>query len=132
MDTAAPLQLDLADAELSAVRFEGSTLSLRFAAVRVAPAAGARSAGPRYLAGVLLLMAEARTEAPASGCIGRVADLDLRVAGQRQATVAAPLDCAAPVTLVLQCANGAGLSARASALQVRLLAGSSPAEHFHC
>ena len=125
-------QLDLADSELSSVRFEGATLELRFAAVRVRPAGGARGEGPRYLGGVVLLMADARADTPLGGCIGRVAEVDLLIAGRRHATVAAPLDCAAPATLVLQCANGGRLSASGTALRVQWPASASPAEHFHC
>ena len=132
MEATVPWQLDLADSELSSVRFEGASLELRFAAVRVKPAGGPRGEGPRYLGGVVLLMADAHADTPLSGCIGRVAEAELRIAGQCHATVAAPLDCAATVTLVLQCANGGRLAARASSLQVQLLPGASPAEHFHC
>jgi hypothetical protein len=130
--TGAPLPLDLADAELSSVHFEGGVLALRFAAVRVKPATTARGEGARYLGGLVLLLADAHTEAPPSGCIGRVADAVLQIAGQRQATLAAPLDSAGPVRRVLQLANGARLAAEGSALSAQLPPGATVAEHYHC
>ncbi len=132
MDATAPLVLDLADSELSSVRLEGGTLALRFAAVRVKAAATPRGEGARYLGGLVLLLADARSEAPIAGCIGRVADAELQVAGARQATLAAPQDIAGPVRLVLQLANGTRLVATGSALSAQLPPGATPAEHYHC
>jgi hypothetical protein len=131
MDTA-PLHLDLSDAELSSAKVEGSTLVLRLAAVRLKPAPGRPGAGASYLGGLVLELADARTEAPASGCIGRVAEAELFLAGQRQATLAAPQDSAGPVRLVLQFANGARLAAAAQSLSARLPPDATVAEHYHC
>lgn len=132
MTTAAPLLLDLADAELSSVQLEGGRLMLRFAAVRVKAPAGQRGEGARYVGGLVLRLADAHTEAPATGCIGRVADVELSIAGQRQATLAAPLDSAGPTRLVLQFANGARLVAQGSAMSVQVPPDSTVAEHYHC
>ena len=131
MDSA-PLQLDLADAELAAAGLEAGTLALRFAAVRVKPAPGRRGEGARYLGGLVLLLADAHTQAPPTGCVGRVAEAELSIAGQRQATLAAPLTSPGPVRLVLQFANGASLHAEGQSMTVHVPPGTATAEHYHC
>ena len=132
MSTAAPLLLDLTDAELSSAQLDGGLLTLRFAAVRVRSDAGQRGHGTRYLGGLVLLLADAHTEARTAGCIGRVADAELFIAGQRQATLAAPVEAGGPVRLVLQFANGARLAAQATALSAHLPPDAAVADHYHC
>jgi hypothetical protein len=132
MDDETALQLDLADAELASVHREGDTLILRFAAVRVKPAARQRGEGARYLGGLVLRLADARTQESTTGCVGRIADAELVMAGQRRPTLPAPLSSPGPVRIVLQFANGASLAAGGAALTTHLPPGTTAAEHYHC
>ena len=132
MEGDTPLQLDLADAELASVRLEGGTLILHFAAVRVKPAARQRGEGARYLGGLVLRLADARTQTPTTGCVGRVATAELVIAGERRPTLAAPLASPGPVRLLLQFANGASLAAEGGALSTQVPPGATVAEHYNC
>ena len=132
MDGDTPLQLDLADAELASVHWEGGTLVLYFAAVRVRPAARQRDEGARYIGGLVLRLADAHTQEPTTGCVGRTADAELVIAGLRQPMLAAPLASPGPVRLLLQFANGASLAAEGATLSSHLPPGAKAAEHYHC
>ena len=132
MDSDTPLQLDLADAELSSVHREGATLILHFAAVRLKPATRQRGEGARYLGGLVLRVADARTQTPTTDCVGRVAGAELVIAGERQPALAAPMASPGPVRLLLQFANGASLAADGGAVSTHLPPGARVAEHYHC
>ena len=118
--------LVFADSEVAAVRLVGDTLALRFAAARIAgePA--------HYLPGLVLTMTHAQLEAPLAGCIGRVAEGEVRVDGQRRGMLELPGAIAAPVRLSLRFANGSALEAAGATLIAALPPGTAAAEHYHC
>ena len=121
-----PVRLAFADSEVASVRLDGDTLVLRLAAARIAddPA--------RYLPGLVLMMPGAQLATPLAGCIGRIAEGEAVVDGQRHRVLDLPTASTAPVRLSLRFANGSQLEATGATLIADLPADTTAAEHYHC
>jgi hypothetical protein len=129
----APRQFEFDDSEVSSVRFEGSTLTLRFSAARLREEdPGAHDAGHAYLPGLVLRLAEARVDGPWADCFGRLTFGQAVIAGVRHTVLPLLLDRAGPVHLSLRFANGTVLEASGTALSVQALPGATAAEHYRC
>lgn len=118
--------VDLADAEVARVDVDGTRLIVAFAVIGVA------GPGSDYLSAVELVLTELRALRLDPGCLGRVAEAELRIDGARTAPLALPSTQAGPVTLTLHFANGAALRAEGLALQVTAGPDSKRLEHLHC
>lgn len=129
---AALLRLEFADSEVASVRLDGGTLALRFSAARVRPVHGREGDDVRYAAGLTLQLADVRTTASLAGCLGRLAEGELRLGGRVQGWLALPAHATGPLQLGLRFANGSQLDATASGLSAPLPPGTAVAEHYRC
>jgi hypothetical protein len=120
------MRLAFADSEIAAARLDGDTLVLRFAAARLAGDAAL------FLPGLVLSMPRAQLEAPLAGCIGRIAEGEAVVDGQRHRVLDLPTASTGPVRLGLRFANGSQLEATGATLIADLPADTAVAEHYHC
>jgi hypothetical protein len=129
----APRQFEFDDSEVSSVRLEGSTLTLRFSAARLREEGPAsRDGGHAYMPGLVLRLAEARADGPWADGLGRLTFGQAVIAGVRHTALPLLLDMAGPVHLSLRFANGAELEASAAALSVQAPPGATAAEHYRC
>jgi hypothetical protein len=120
------MRLAFADSEIAAARLDGDTLVLRFAAARLAGDAAL------FLPGLVLSMPRAQLEAPLAGCIGRIAEGEAVVDGQRHRVLDLPAASTGPVRLSLRFANGSLLDATGATLATQLPPDTAAAEHYHC
>jgi hypothetical protein len=129
----APRQFEFDDSEVSSVRLDGSTLTLRFSAARLLkedPAS--RDAGHAYLPGLVMRLAEARVDGPWADGLGRLTFGLAVIAGVRHTALPLLLDLSVPVRLSLRFANGAVLDASGTALSVQAPPVATSAEHYRC
>jgi hypothetical protein len=127
-----PRQFEFGESEVSSVRLEDGTLTLRFSAARLQDRPGAKDAGHAYLAGLVLRLAEAVAEGPWADGLGRLAVGQAMIAGVRHTALPLLMDVSVPVRLSLHFANGAALEASGSALNVQAPPGATAAEHYRC
>jgi hypothetical protein len=120
------MRLAFADSEVASVRLDGDTLVLRFSAARMA------GDPTLYLPGLVLTMPRAQLEAPLAGCIGRIAEGEALVDGQRHRLLDLPAAITRPVRLSLRFANGSPLDVTGAALIADLPPDTAAAEHYHC
>jgi hypothetical protein len=118
--------IDLRDSEVARIQ----TVDHRL--VVALPVVAVRGRGGRFLTAVTLQLDEAEVLQRDDGCIGRLADGELRVDG-----IALPI-CLVPsahdgrIELRLHFANGAAFAASGCALRLQVADGAGMVEHLHC
>lgn len=125
-------QFDFGDSEVSSVRLEDGTLTLRFSAARLQDRTGGKNAGHAYLPGLVLRLAEAEVVGPWADALGRLTFGQALIAGVRHTALPLLMDLSDPVHLSLHFANGAVLEASGSGLKVQAPPGATAAEHYRC
>ena len=118
------LHLDLQESQLNAAWVAGADLRVALSAAHVFCAAGHLAQAPEetegYLAPVLLLFRQARWQGELTLAMGRLAEGEVWVAGQRLRRLRLPFASGAPVRARLALANGVVLEIAAEALQCSL------------
>jgi len=110
-------ELQFADSELLAPRWDGDTLVLAFAAAHVRPLDKRLADGLGHVRHLTLHLAAARLQGDAASAFGRVADGRWQRDGQRpQRTMTVPQSIAGAVQLSLSLANGTTLDLRGASL----------------
>ena len=125
-------QFEFGDSEVSSVRLESDTLTLRFSAARLQDSPGQRDGGHAYLPGLVLRLAEARVDGPLADSLGRLTFGQAMIAGVRHTALPLLMDLSVPVRLSLHFANGAVLEASGSALTLQAPPSATAAEHYRC
>ena len=121
------LHLDLQESQLSAAWVAGADLRVALSAAHVFCAAGHWAQAPEeteetegYLAPVLLMFRQARWLGELTLSMGRLAEGEVWVAGQRLRRLPLPFASGAPVRARLALANGVVLEIEAEALECSL------------
>lgn len=111
-------ELHFADSELLALRWQGGTLVLAFAAAQVRPLDPQLGEGLGHVRHLALHLAGARLQGDAAAALGRVADGRWRQDDRpHRHTMVVPQQTTAPVQLSLSLANGTPIDISATALQ---------------
>lgn len=114
------------DAEVAHVVVDGDRLTVAFAVI------GVTGREPHYVSAVDLVLTDVHEYRAESGCLGRLAEADLRIDGARRTALALPSACTGRIRLALQFANGSSLRAEATSLHLAARPGSRRLEHLHC
>jgi hypothetical protein len=116
--------LGLQDSQVSRIVSDGADLRLFLSAAHVKCPVGwfkvARGESEGYLAPVVMIFRQARWQGELAWAMGRLAESELRVGGQRLPGLPLPFKCEAPVQVRLALANGAVLAIEAEALECPL------------
>lgn len=116
--------LGLQDSQVSRIVSAGLDLQLFLSAAHVRCPAGwfkeATGESEGYLAPVVMIFRQARWQGELAWAMGRLAESELRVGGQRLPGLPLPFKCEAPVQARLALANGAVLEIEAEALECPL------------
>jgi hypothetical protein len=127
-----PRQFELDDSEVSSVRLDGGTLTLRFSAARLRGGPDSRHADHTYLPGLVLRLAEARVEGAWAEGLGRLTFGEVVIGGVRHVALPLWMGPSLPARLSLRFANGTVLEAWGSALHVETPPGARAVEHHRC
>ena len=118
------LRLDFQESQVSGIHAAGADLRVALSAAHVFCAAGHVAQAPEetegYLAPVLLLFRQARWQGELALAMGRLAEGEVWVAGQRLRRLRLPFASGAPVRARLALANGVVLEIEAEALECSL------------
>lgn len=120
------LTISLHDSEVSSIDVANGEAFVRFSAARVV---GASSA---YLGAVELLVVGVSAASRTQGCLGRLADGEVRMDGTCLASLPVPIERQGAITLALVFANGSEFEATGRGLRLRVRGEPVSIEHLHC
>ena len=123
--TQPPLLITLQDSEVSAIDTANGQAIVKFSAARVHRRAA-------HVGAVELSITGAAFASCTQGCIGRLADGEVRLDGERLVSLPVPWELQGVVSLSLVFANGEEFRASGRALHVRVRGEPRLVEHLHC
>jgi hypothetical protein len=123
--TQPPLLITLQDSEVSAIDTSNGQATVKFSAARVHRRAA-------HIGAVELSISGVAFASSTQGCIGKLADGEVRLDGERLISLPAPLERQGVVGLSLVFANGEEFRASGHALRVRVHGEPRLVEHLHC
>ncbi|WP_157604455.1 hypothetical protein [Rhizobacter sp. Root1221] len=126
--------MEFHDSEVSSVEGDADVLCIRFSAACVHRSAGTPGvdSGAGYAQALELRLTNPAWAGKPSECIGRLSDGRIHVDGQLLALVPVPYANKGDVSLVVQFANGAELSALAKGVTVQQVGEPRYVESFSC